>query len=126
MIFAIAALLLIGIFFIYSAVNRNDDMPVAPFYEKQMVWALVGLCFFLMLVLIDYHRFRDAAWGLYAVGVVLLILVLIPGVGQESVRRVPLAEPLRGADPALGVRQACHAGRAGAFSRAAGPRRAGA
>jgi rod shape determining protein RodA len=83
MIIAIAALLVIGIFFIYSAVNRNDDLPVAPFYEKQMVWALVGLGCFLMLVLTDYHRFRDAAWWLYVVGLVLLVLVLIPGVGKK-------------------------------------------
>ena len=83
MIFAMAMLLIAGIFFIYSAVNRNDDLPVAPFYEKQMVWALVGLAFFLLLVLIDYHRFRDAAWGLYVVGMILLILVLIPGVGKK-------------------------------------------
>jgi len=41
MIFAVAALLVVGIFFIYSAVNRNDDLPVAPFYQKQMMWALV-------------------------------------------------------------------------------------
>jgi rod shape determining protein RodA len=80
---AIAALLVVGILFIFSAVNRNDDMPVAPFYQKQMVWALVGLVFFVMLVLIDYHRFYDAAWGLYGVGLVLLVLVIIPGVGKK-------------------------------------------
>ena len=83
MALAIAALLVIGILFIYSAVNRNDDLPVAPFYQKQLVWALVGLGFFLMLVLVDYHRFCDAAWWLYMVGLVLLTLVIIPGVGKK-------------------------------------------
>ena len=83
MVLAIAALLVVGILFIYSASYRSDDLPVAPFYQKQMVWALVGLGFFLMLVLIDYHRFRDAAWWLYVVGLVLLVLVLIPGVGKK-------------------------------------------
>ncbi len=83
MIFAMAMLLIAGIFFIYSAVSRHDDLPVAPFYEKQMVWVLAGVVFFLMMAVIDYHRLRDAAWVLYGVGLVLLVLVLIPGVGKK-------------------------------------------
>ncbi len=83
LVVGVGALLVASVFFIYSAAFRADDLPVAPFYEKQMMWAMVGIGFFLLLVLIDYHRFRDAAWWLYAVGLVLLVLVLIPGVGKK-------------------------------------------
>lgn len=75
----LALLLLVGVLFIYSASYRTDDFPVAPFYRKQIVWALAGLLSFAALVVIDYHRFRDAAWWLYLIGLVLLVLVLVIG-----------------------------------------------
>jgi rod shape determining protein RodA len=78
-VLAVAALLTIGIFFIFSASYRGEDLPASSFFEKQIVWILVGAGFFLMLMLFDYRRFRDAAWWLYVVALVLLVLVLVMG-----------------------------------------------
>jgi len=79
MIFGIGALLAVGIIFIFSASYRGNDLPMASFYERQAMWSLVGITFFLMLVVADYHLFRDAAGWLYVVSAVLLVLVLLIG-----------------------------------------------
>ncbi len=79
MITAMGLLMTIGIFFIYSATYRAHGLATAAFYEKQIVWVMVGAGLFMAMALMDYHRFRDAAWWLYIVGVVLLVLVLVIG-----------------------------------------------
>ncbi len=78
-ILAVGALLIIGVVFVFSASYRGEDVPVASFYERQVVWIFTGVGFFLMLAFLDYRRFRDAAWWLYAVGLILLVLVLVMG-----------------------------------------------
>lgn len=79
MVFAVGALLVAGVLFIFSASYRGEDLPVASFYEKQVVWAVLGIGLLVMCTVVDYHRFRDAAWWMYVVGVVLLVLVLVMG-----------------------------------------------
>jgi len=79
LVIAVMALMTIGVIFIFSASYRADDLPMPSFYKKQVVWVMIGAALYLALVLMDYHRFRDAAWWLYAVGLVLLVLVLVMG-----------------------------------------------
>ena len=79
MVFVVGVLLTISVMFIFSASYRGEDLPVASFYERQLVWAAVGLALLAMCAVIDYHRFRDAAWWLYVVGLILLVLVLVIG-----------------------------------------------
>ena len=83
LVLAVAMLLVAGVFFVFSASHRGEDMPVSSFYEKQIVWVFVGGFFFLMLAFLDYRRLRDSAWWLYVLGLVLLVLVLTPGVGKK-------------------------------------------
>jgi rod shape determining protein RodA len=87
MIFAVVALLVIGVMFIYSAGYRGEDAPVASFYERQMLWALVGGFFFISTAFMDYRRLRDAAWWLYFVAMLLLVLVLLVGKEMYGARR---------------------------------------
>jgi cell division protein FtsW (lipid II flippase) len=70
------AAVLAGIMFIYSASYRGGDHPVGMFYERQIVWAFLGLLCFFGAAAFDYHQLRDGAGGLYAVAVILLVLVL--------------------------------------------------
>jgi rod shape determining protein RodA len=79
LIIPVVALLIYGITFIYSASFRSEDLPAGSFFEKQIVWALIGLTFLLGCALVDYHQLRHISWGVYAVGLVLLILVLLIG-----------------------------------------------
>ncbi|MFH0879271.1 MAG: rod shape-determining protein RodA [Lentisphaerota bacterium] len=79
MIVAMVLLLVMGITFIYSASFRSANLPVGSFFHKQILWAVVGFCFFLGVALVDYHQLRDSAWWLYGVALVLLILVFLVG-----------------------------------------------
>jgi len=76
---AVVVLLVAGVLFVYSASYRGDDLPVAPFFKKQIVWAVLGLLGLVAFTLLDYHRLRAAAWWAYAAALVLLILVLLVG-----------------------------------------------
>lgn len=77
---AIAALSIIGLFFIYSAqytTERNDWM-------FQAVWLSAGAVIYLSVSLIDYRFWLSVSHWFYAAIVVLLLLVLVPGVGTEA------------------------------------------
>lgn len=79
MVLSILVLLLVGIAFIFSASYRSDGTAMAGFYNKQIVWAGIGLGLFFLFASIDYRRFRDAAWWLYVLGIILLVLVFVVG-----------------------------------------------
>jgi len=78
-VLASCLLLMLGVLFIYSASYKGDDLPVSPFYRRQMVWALIGLSCFVLMLAVDYHRICESSWWLYGIGVVLLITVLLAG-----------------------------------------------
>lgn len=80
-IMVLATLLLIagGVAFIYSASYRGDDLPVPPFYRRQIIWAALGLVVFLICAAWDYRRWREAAWWLYFATLLLLVWVLVAG-----------------------------------------------
>lgn len=79
MVLGIAVLLFAGVMFIFSASFRSEDLPAGSFYEKQLGWIVLGALCYLMLVVVDYHRLRDATWWLYGISIVLLVLVLVMG-----------------------------------------------
>ncbi len=81
----IVALLLmaIGIAFIYSAEQAGGRIGSGAFHQKQMIWALIGIVFFFGFAATDYHALANVAWLLYAAGVILLVMVLMPQIGQK-------------------------------------------
>ena len=87
MLVAAAALLAVGILFIYSACYRGDPENVAPFYRKQIAWAAAGACAFAALALFDYRRLAEHAWLIYGASLALLVLVLIMGVRIHGAAR---------------------------------------
>ncbi|NCC52257.1 MAG: rod shape-determining protein RodA [Spartobacteria bacterium] len=79
MVASMLFLMTAGVLFIYSACYRDDGLPVAGFYKKQMVWCALGLVLFVIVVALDYRRLgRNAVW-LYALCLLLLVLVLLVG-----------------------------------------------
>lgn len=78
----IAILLVIGVFFIYSASARNAEEALSEMARRQVVWAIAGAALFLGVVVADYRRLDAAAWWLYVASLFLLLLVFF--VGREK------------------------------------------
>jgi len=76
---AIAALLCIGVLFVYSASARAESAALAAMSGKQIGWVIVGIGVFFAIVLTDYEKAGEAAWGIYLGTIVLLVLVLLVG-----------------------------------------------
>ena len=86
MLAAILGLIVIGVFFIYSATSMRED-STADLFRKQMVWAAAGLGCYLVTAMTDYRRLRDVSWGLYAMGLILLVAVLFFGTRIYGAKR---------------------------------------
>jgi rod shape determining protein RodA len=78
--FAIVLLLsIIGVLTIFSATRQPDEAAQAPYYLKQIVWLLVGICGLIVFVSFDYMWLGRLSVPLYIVGLLLLVYVLISG-----------------------------------------------
>lgn len=81
MVTAMILLLGIGIAFIFSAGYGGSSPAPVQFYRKQLLWAGIGMVFFLGFAMTDYHQWTNISLWIYAAGLVLLILVLCPVIG---------------------------------------------
>ncbi len=81
---AMLLLLISGVFFVFSAGLRGGHPAIGPLYQKQLLWIGLGLICFLGASLVDYHRWIHAAWWLYGLALLLLILVFVPHVGVKT------------------------------------------
>jgi cell division protein FtsW len=76
---------IIGIVMIYSASNIwsiykfNDAFYYA---RHQLIFFLIGICVILILMKVDYNLYLKKANLIIFISLILLILVLIPGIGQ--------------------------------------------
>jgi len=83
---AMLALAGAGVFAIYSATYRGEDVANAPFWKLQAIWVGVGLAGFIGAVAIDYRQIGKWTWVLYGVCVLLLIVVLVAGAERYGSR----------------------------------------
>jgi cell division protein FtsW len=94
--FATAALLVIGLIMVGSAsisiAAAKLDQPLF-YFTRQVIFAVVGLVMAFYVMTIPLSAWREVAPLLLILGVLMLILVLIPGIGREvngSRRWLPL------------------------------------
>jgi len=80
------ALTVTGVFAIYSATYRGEDVANAPFWKLQAIWIGVGLIGFTAAVAIDYRQIGKWTWVLYSICVLLLIVVLVAGTERYGAR----------------------------------------
>jgi rod shape determining protein RodA len=73
----IAALSLFGVFFIYSAQMATGRSQ----WQQQLVYLALGGIIYLVTAFLDYRIWLRYAHWVYFAGIVLLMLVLIPGIG---------------------------------------------
>ena len=84
---AVIALALFGIVMIYSASHYTAKETYGDaffFVKKQCVGVAGGIALFVIFSLCDYHHLKKFALPLYLVGVVLLVMVFVPGISKES------------------------------------------
>lgn len=71
------AIVCFGIWQIYNA------QPTETFWQKQIIGLLIALAAMLAVAFTDYRRIIDAAPIFYGIGLLLLLLVLVPGLGVK-------------------------------------------
>ena len=74
-------LVLVGLVMILSASLWNDEASPFMYFNKQVLWALLGLAAFFVFSRFDYKKLRNAGFYLLPLVVFLLLVVLIPGIG---------------------------------------------
>ncbi len=85
---AVAALLVtLGLIMVLSASgvhSYDEDGSPWAIFGKQVIWTLVGLLAFYVAMRIPVKLMQRLAFPAFAVTIVLLVLVLIPGIGTEA------------------------------------------
>ncbi|MBI4612520.1 MAG: FtsW/RodA/SpoVE family cell cycle protein, partial [Planctomycetes bacterium] len=64
-----------------SAAAAGESAGGLSLYKRELVLALVAFAAFLVVVDLDYRNYERLAPVVYAVAMLLLVLVLVPGIG---------------------------------------------
>ena len=72
----------IGVVAVYSATFFTTD----AYWQRQMVWSLVGVALMVVFLSLDYHVYLDVSMILYGIGMVLLVYLLVWGKVTANVR----------------------------------------
>lgn len=87
-------LIVLGLVVLYSASYQRAMATGTSFVAKQLVWLAVGITVAAMLMVVDYHRWLEGAYLLYAINIALLGLVLVAGETRGGAQRWLAAGPL--------------------------------
>jgi rod shape determining protein RodA len=94
--FLAVAIVCFGVWQIYNAQPIYDSV-YSSYWFKQVIGLVIALVGMMIIAAMDYRRIIDAAPFIYAAGIILLILVLIPGLGVKvNGQRAWLAVPFIG------------------------------
>jgi cell division protein FtsW len=83
---AVGALTAFGLVMVFSASEVQGWLwfhNAAYYFERQLIWLVLGLALLGLSAHVDYHRLRPVAWPLGVITVALLLLVLLPHFGVE-------------------------------------------
>jgi len=83
---ALAALMVLGTLFVYSATMANASETLKPWYSQtwfhQIIWYVLGLGAGAILCLVEYHALARWSFVVYWATIICLVAVLIPHVGS--------------------------------------------
>ena len=86
LLFVLVAISVISFLAVWSSTVPRPDL--ANYYQKQIIWQVMGFVVFFLLVLTDYRIFTNSRllWIGYGITMVLLVIVLftVPINGQKS------------------------------------------
>jgi rod shape determining protein RodA len=66
----------------FGAWQIHNAQPTETFWQKQLIGLAFALVAMLAIAFTDYRRLVEVAPAIYLLGLILLILVLIPGIGK--------------------------------------------
>ena len=79
---------IIGLFSIYSATHTTGlQFKISNFVFRQIVWMAASFAIFFIIISVDYQKFIDLAYILYAASLILLALVLVAGRARLGAQR---------------------------------------
>jgi len=88
LVIAVAALLTtLGLTMVLSASgvhSYDEDGSAWAIFGRQVVWTLVGLIAFYLALRVPVRLIRQSAFAGFALTIVMLVLVLVPGIGKEA------------------------------------------
>lgn len=84
---AVIALLVVGVMFVYSACCFKEQAPARLLYQKQIMWAVIGLVAYAGFALTDYAKLVKFAWTFYVLSLILLVVVLFIGTSAYGAKR---------------------------------------
>jgi len=86
-IFSLGLLIsIIGIMSIYSSTYQKEEM-FFPLHQRQALWVILGIIVFAVMASVHYRYLWDAAYCLYAVALLLLMLVFLLGAVRLGAQR---------------------------------------
>ncbi len=82
-------LFLIGAINLYSAGGERTEegIRILPFFSRQILWGLMGLCCLIICTLFDYRHLKPLALPIFLLAVGLLALVPIAGITVYGAKR---------------------------------------
>src|SRR5215475_6503993 len=68
---------------LFGTVQIRNAQPTEPYWVKQLIGLAIGLVAMLAIAFTDYRKLLNLAPAFYIFGLILLVVVLIPGVGLK-------------------------------------------
>ena len=78
----ILALLAIGIV-LFGTIQIRNAQPTESYWVKQLIGLAIGLVAMLAIAFTDYRKLLNLAPAFYVFGLILLVVVLVPGIGLK-------------------------------------------
>ncbi len=76
-------LVLVGLVMILSASLWSSESSPFLYFNKQVLWAVIGLAVFFFFARFDYKRLKGLGYWLLPLVIFLLLVVLVPGIGTN-------------------------------------------
>jgi cell division protein FtsW len=76
-------LVLVGLVMVLSASLWSSEISPFLYFNKQVLWAVVGIGAFFFFARFDYRRLKGLGYWLLPLVIFLLLLVLVPGLGTN-------------------------------------------
>jgi rod shape determining protein RodA len=68
---------------LFGTIQIRNAQPTEPYWVKQLIGLSLGLVVMMAIAFTDYRRWLNLAPAFYVFGLILLVIVLVPGIGLK-------------------------------------------